>query len=123
MKVLIVDDDLTSCLMVEAILNSEGFSTYIAQNSMMLGFFDTITPEPLELNVIPGDRIFLYSDGLIEMEIDGMISRSQGIDQLLELCHQTRSLSLKASISAVINELQPKQKSMSDDIVMLAVEV
>lgn len=92
--VLIVDDDITTVLLLEAIFQQEGYRTVSADSGPaaralvarchpdhvpanrparvidleadILGVFEVAVFGQVELAVEPGDRLFLYTDGLIE---------------------------------------------------------
>jgi len=76
-------------------------------------FFDTI-----ELPVRSGDRILLYSDGLIG--IDGF--SQEGSDALAKACRAARAAPLEEMIQSIFADLTAK-KASDDDIVLMGVEV
>jgi sigma-B regulation protein RsbU (phosphoserine phosphatase) len=70
-----------------------------------------------ELMIQPGDRLFLYSDGLIET--GG--SQEAGIDRLAEACLKRHSLPLAELVPAVVKEITAGVPIM-DDTVLLGIE-
>ncbi len=70
-----------------------------------------------ELTIQPGDRMFLYSDGLIET--GG--SLEDGIGRLAEACLKRQSLPLAELVPAVVNEITAGV-AVNDDTVLLGIE-
>ena len=66
----------------------------------------------------PGDRMFLYSDGLIE---NGVGSHEEGIDRLAEACLKRRSLPLAELVPAVVNDITAGIPVI-DDTLLLGIE-
>jgi len=78
------------------------------------------TPEKIHLD--PGDRIFIYTDGLTEaFNQDG---EEMGFDRFSRIISDTRNLELKESIAAVINFLEEWTggNKPEDDISVVALE-
>lgn len=87
----------------------------------VLGIFDAIAFEGLELPVSPGDRLYLYTDGLL----DGLphLGWREGVAALAQLCTAARGLPLDQSVRSVMNNLLPEGGYPPDDLLLLAVEV
>ncbi len=79
-------------------------------------FYDAIFGSA-ELTIEPGERMFLYSDGLIE--IAG--SHEEGIESLAQACLRWRCLPLAKHVSAVVDDITAGVAG-SDDIVLLGIE-
>ena len=93
-----------------------------------LGAVDYITKpfqiEEVQAPVLPGDRIFLFTDGLIELAPkDGSTSRKRGLEALCQAAEETRGLALHDQVQAVANSLVRNASRVSDDILLLGVEV
>lgn len=90
----------------------------LEQEGDLIGVF----PDPIfgltETQVRPGDRLFLYSDGLIESGGP----RSRGIDLLLAASRDTFALPLDEGLLSMIDILGGG-RTPEDDIVLLGVEV
>jgi phosphoserine phosphatase RsbU/P len=71
-----------------------------------------------ELTLRPGDRFFLYSDGLIETGGTG----EEGIQRLTLACGASRGASLENMISSLLREVTAGA-AVQDDIVLKGVEV
>jgi sigma-B regulation protein RsbU (phosphoserine phosphatase) len=88
------------------------------QEGDLIGIFPDAVFGLLEVSVQPGDRLFLYSDGLVEM--DG--PRDNGIDRLMEACRSACDLPLKDAVPFIVEKLCGNDDP-EDDIVLLGVEV
>lgn len=84
----------------------------------ILGVFDSISLAPLCMSVHPGDRIYLYTDGLVESEEWDMAA---GTERLLAACASCRGQSLAESVET-IREAMCCCRTMTDDAVLLGVE-
>ncbi len=89
----------------------------------ILGVFDEVELEPLSLRVTPGDRLFLYSDGLFERFGEGQWERDRSLAQLLEACSQTRHLGIEDAVDAIVDRMTPLGGAWQDDVVLLGVDV
>jgi len=89
----------------------------------VIGMFDNIVIEVKELRVKKGDRFFLYTDGIIEEDESGKITRAAGLLGLLTRIAKTRKLSLENSIENIMRDLFPSGKTADDDILLMGVEV
>ncbi len=89
----------------------------------VLGIFDSIILECQEIKVEEGDRLFLFSDGLIEQNCIEMISRKQGMPILQDLCIQTGRLPLDQAVKVIVNGLLPDCSRLDDDIVLVVIDV
>jgi sigma-B regulation protein RsbU (phosphoserine phosphatase) len=88
------------------------------QEGDVVGVFPDANFDAKELTAHPGDRFFLYSDGLIEM--DG--TRDQGIRRLSAACNFASEASLESMVQSVMQNLTVGL-SPRDDIVLMGVEV
>lgn len=90
----------------------------LEQEGDVIGIF----PDPvfglLEVPVQPGDRLFLYSDGLIE----GVGSRDQGLVRMKEACRREADHPLEHAVGSIVSKLC-SGPDPGDDIVLLGVEV
>ncbi len=103
-------------------IDSTGNGSLIRATGDILGAFDSVVFEPEHVKTFPGDRFFLYSDGLIESCYDGVISRREGIDRLMKACIATMDCPRKIAVKQIVERLFPAEKPPGDDIVLLAVD-
>jgi phosphoserine phosphatase RsbU/P len=103
-----------------AILVPQGGGTMqvVRQSGDVLGAFSEVFFHCTVLPVIPGDRIFLYTDGLVEMQNDTEAGRAN----LLELLMQYRSEPLDRVVNRVVGDLC-FGGPCRDDVVLMGIEV
>jgi sigma-B regulation protein RsbU (phosphoserine phosphatase) len=95
----------------------------ISQSGDALGLFDSITLGIVEMQVVQGDRVFLFSDGLIEQGIDGPVFRRVGMENMLNLINENPAARIEKTVTAIEKILFPDPTSISDDAVLLGFEV
>jgi sigma-B regulation protein RsbU (phosphoserine phosphatase) len=88
------------------------------QEGDLIGIFPDAIFGVLEVPVQPGDRLFLYSDGLVEREG----SRQKGTLRLTRSCQISGNLSLEAAVAAMMTSLCGRHEP-EDDVVLMGVEV
>jgi len=89
----------------------------------ILGVFDSVWFEPATLSVAPGDRLFIYTDGLIEGFGEEKMTREEGLARLAEACAAHRGLPLAQTVEAIHAALAGPGKPRGDDTILLALEV
>jgi sigma-B regulation protein RsbU (phosphoserine phosphatase) len=87
-----------------------------------LGIFEGIAIEERTVSLYPGDRIFLYTDGLHEAVNAGR--EMLGYEGLLEIVERHRKLPLSESMDGIIEsaDLFRDQAASEDDVVLLGFE-
>jgi sigma-B regulation protein RsbU (phosphoserine phosphatase) len=86
----------------------------------VVGAFETPEFQVLESTVRPGDRVFLFSDALIE---NGEKTKwEDGIEQFLRVCGQSRGMELQAEVSELAG-LAVTRGAPTDDITLMGIEV
>ncbi len=92
----------------------------------ILGMHESVLCESSTLNVHPLDRLYLYSDGLIEgwTDPEGKEgSRAYGMDRVGELLASKSDQSLQEAVDFVVDELlEENDGSVADDVVLLGIE-
>lgn len=114
-KLTLINAGHPSTILVSAAAGETGV---LPQDGDLLGIFPDASFGLLELSVQPGDRLFLYSDGLIEM--GG--SRAEGTGRLEEACRATAGLPLASAVSSIV-ETMCDGSEPQDDILLLGVAV
>src|ERR1700722_985428 len=79
-----------------------------------LGMFSALVLQRKELRVSPGDRFFLYSDGLIESSPGG--GRRAGTSQLMKACVSHRGDPLSEAVLQIVAAVQLPEKPIEDDL-------
>jgi sigma-B regulation protein RsbU (phosphoserine phosphatase) len=90
----------------------------IEQEGEILGSFSDASFNISEISVEKGSRLFLYSDGLIELKI----KRSTGINELLLHLTESRDKNLHEQIQYVIDKMT-FNTDVTDDIVLMGIEI
>jgi sigma-B regulation protein RsbU (phosphoserine phosphatase) len=103
------------------LVTAAGSAQTIEMDSDPLGVFSSVVLHRKDLKVAPGDRLFLYSDGLIEAKAGG--SRREGIKELVECCIRHRNVPLADGVQRIAAALRPDAKDVVDDLLLLGVEV
>jgi sigma-B regulation protein RsbU (phosphoserine phosphatase) len=101
----------------------DGQATLLAADGDILGAFETVQFGVLERPVARGDRIYLYTDGLVERYGQEARSRALGVAELMENCRHVSHLPLAESVAAITDENQGPDKRPEDDMVLLGIEV
>jgi sigma-B regulation protein RsbU (phosphoserine phosphatase) len=104
------------------IVRQDGKVELVEMKSDPLGIFSSLVLQRQDLRLSPGDRFYLYSDGLIELEAGG--SRKQGLLALAEACSSSKSLPLAESPATIIHQVRGAypEAGVQDDLLLMAVE-
>lgn len=92
----------------------------LAPEGDVLGGFANPLFEVQKLRVQPGDRFYLYTDGLIERP--GRTG-TQGQELLIAACAQFAGLPLEESMEAILGSMLEEDDLPQDDVVLLGVDV
>jgi sigma-B regulation protein RsbU (phosphoserine phosphatase) len=103
------------------VVSPSGKAQTLEMDSDPLGIFSALVIKRKELQVSPGDRFFLYTDGLIESTPGA--ARGEGLNRLVAACIQHRSEPLGQAPRRIARSLQPDETGVLDDLLLLAVEV
>jgi sigma-B regulation protein RsbU (phosphoserine phosphatase) len=95
----------------------------IPQSGDGLGLFDNLSVDAQEIAVAKGDRVFLFSDGLLEKDAQGSVSRRIGLANLINLINENSSARLETTVKTIQERLFPDPQKMDDDAVLLGFEV
>lgn len=88
----------------------------------ILGIFPEVAFEPLNRKIAPGDRLYLYTDGLVEHPQEGRYAREDCVLQLREVCSGSKRLPIDQAVSHIVNRMTPRHM-LQDDVVLLGIEV
>jgi len=103
------------------IVESSGEAQTLEMDSDPLGVFSATVIQRRELRVSTGDRLFLYTDGLIESAPGA--SRREGIERLVEACRRHRTLVLPKAVPAIVRDVRDCHQTVQDDLLLLGIEV
>ena len=119
-------DIITAAHPSPLIQRSDGETQYLEMTGDVLGMFDTITCESGTINVNPGDRLFLYTDGLIEGYHDSAGKtgdRTVGSACLADRINAEADLPIKDVVNAVMDDfLDECDGVLEDDAALLGIE-
>jgi sigma-B regulation protein RsbU (phosphoserine phosphatase) len=105
------------------LITKEGAVETLETSGDVLGVFETVCFDPLERNVLPGDRFFIYSDGMIERFGGNRHARAQGLSQLTEAILRHNDLPIHDTVQQVYQDVFHDEVLLEDDIVLMGVEV
>jgi sigma-B regulation protein RsbU (phosphoserine phosphatase) len=106
-----------------ALIQAKGHSaSALLQTGDVIGGFDNASFGLLNIPVVAGDRIFLYSDGLIEIGGQSQQARNKGIEKLARQCDFRATCGLAVAVDETAAHLFLNSKP-EDDLVLLGVEV
>ena len=105
------------------LIPKEGAPRILATMGDVVGIFPRIHVDVKEIIVVPGDRFYLFSDGLIEGFHLKKIQRSEGVNRLQAILMEERNKPLDEVLGIVKAKIFPKGSLSEDDIVLMGVEV
>ncbi|MBN1603187.1 MAG: fused response regulator/phosphatase [Chitinispirillaceae bacterium] len=94
----------------------------IAVSGDIIGAFENVVFEELELGVQPGDRFLLYSDGIIETGNKSPAARENGIAALIGMCEKSKDKNLNDFVAHIPSQVF-QNVAPDDDIVILGIDV
>jgi sigma-B regulation protein RsbU (phosphoserine phosphatase) len=102
------------------LVSSSGKARLVEMDSDPLGIFGSLTLKKKEVRVAPGDRFYMFSDGLIESTPGG--GRREGIEALVEASIRHHGLPLEEGVNAIASDLRNSATVVEDDLLLLGVE-
>ncbi len=99
-----------------------GEARLIEMDGDILGIFKDVYFGRQTIDVTPGDRFYLYSDGLVESSQERTVW-SKDATALLSACHRSGDLPIKAAPENIVRLLLNDDGKAEDDIVVLGIEV
>lgn len=104
-------------------LDSAGTVSFISAKGDLLGAFDVPYFESVEVKVNKRDRLFFFSDGLIENYHGKAVSRIEGTRYLEESLVARRNLPLPVMVEETARSICELNENPGDDLLLLGVEV
>jgi sigma-B regulation protein RsbU (phosphoserine phosphatase) len=89
----------------------------IEQEGDVVGAFPEVVYGTKQLTLRKGDRVFFYTDGLIELGD----SREEAIERLVRACSSRKSMPLSELIPAVVDDVM-NGRPAADDMLLMGVE-
>jgi len=96
----------------------------LAATGLPIGVLDEAQHEEQELTLEIGDRLYLYTDGIIEASPSGTRAEEFGVERLRELLVEARAVSLDDSLARVREAVRTwcGDRNPDDDLSLLAIE-
>ncbi len=104
-------------------VSADGRAHTFAVESDPLGAYQSVVLEKQEIDLAPGDRFYLYTDGLIEDPGLPAGGRVEGLQLLAAACERRHCLPAAVAAKRIVDDLRPPLTPASDDLLLLAVEV
>ncbi|MGD9503691.1 MAG: PP2C family protein-serine/threonine phosphatase [Syntrophobacteraceae bacterium] len=104
-------------------LTADGVFRLIGGEGDILGAFENVFFETLSMQVAYGDRLFMFTDGVIEWAGGKSTQRNAGLRELIEECITTMQLPVAEAVGTVVNRLLPNRSAMRDDLLLIGVQV
>ncbi|MGB4267699.1 MAG: SpoIIE family protein phosphatase [Spirochaetota bacterium] len=111
----------TRCGHPYPVLLSNNSVRMLDSTGTLLGIHTNINVTCDEVIMNKGDRLFLYTDGLIEMEIAG--KKDLHFEQLVNAIKASNNLALADTVNSIVNSIVTNNKSVDDDIALIGIEV
>jgi serine phosphatase RsbU (regulator of sigma subunit) len=103
------------------VIRNDGRVEPIACGGTLLGFMDGISLQDAVVDLEFGDKLFLYTDGVLDIRQKGGTFGTEGLEKLLYECSKRGTESAADHISTTVAELQ--QGRATDDIAFILVGV
>lgn len=103
---------------------SDGTVRLIGEGGFPIGLVPDADYEDIEVAIKPGERLFLYSDGITECLGEGDKNNYFGIDRLMDVISKSHGSSLREVMIMIENELDLFRGELpyDDDISLFAIE-
>jgi sigma-B regulation protein RsbU (phosphoserine phosphatase) len=102
------------------VVSPSGKAQIVEMDSDPLGIFGALTLQKKEIRLSPGDRFYLYSDGLIEAVPGG--GRKKGLEKLVAACVGFRALALEDCIDSIVGAVRESGGEPEDDLLLLGAD-
>lgn len=101
---------------------ADGPAQLIRTEGDILGIFQDVIFGREVLTVHPGDRLYLYSDGLVESSADRVVW-TEGAERLISACESVRNLPLAQVPDQIRRLLLNPSDPPEDDILLMGIEI
>jgi len=105
------------------ILPPEGEPLWLKADSDVIGIFEDALFESREITVSPGSRIFLFTDGLLEIFAGIPRNRQEGLTKLVANALASKDMEPNEAINFIIKGMFGRGQEPEDDIILLSVDV
>lgn len=108
---------------VPIVVQSHGRLQIVECASEPVGCFDRFEGGFDTLPVTQRDRIYLFSDGLIEQWHGNPVPRGKGMQYLADAVATTAEQPLSVAIATIMDALHPDRTQAEDDLLLMGIEV
>ena len=105
------------------LLPRQGEPKWLEADGDVLGVFDTALFNRQEIKFSEGERLYIFSDGLLESFEDKIRTREQGLDELLRFAINTRDLNIQEATAEIVRLMFDGGRRMEDDVVLMGVDI
>jgi len=95
--------------------------TFLDSTGTLLGVYKDVTITTKEIKLSRNDRLFIYTDGLVEFEVNDR--KDLQFNLLSRAILKTKNMNLDPAVDTIIKDITAANKSIDDDIAMIAIEV
>ena len=96
---------------------------WIPADGDIIGVFESGTYINQSLPITGGERLFFYTDGLLENFTQPCRTREQGMEELLTFALETREMEIQQATDEIVKRMFAGGRPMEDDILLLGVDV
>ncbi|MFP4398361.1 MAG: SpoIIE family protein phosphatase [Desulfonatronovibrio sp.] len=89
----------------------------------ILGPFEQFEFIPARRTIEPGDRFFLFTDGLVEVFGENYRTRNQGIQSIMDCIPDSADNTLEEALKHVFDCVCPRKELLQDDVILLGAQV
>ena len=101
------------------VIQKNGEVVKVGKNGDILGVFEDALYNEVSIDLLPGDRFILYTDGLIE----GDSVWSAYVPELKEILQKNRDYDRDEFIEKILHDSEKLRGSVTDDIMLLVVDI
>lgn len=105
------------------VIGKDGNIELLKTDSDLICAFHVSALEEKRITLSKGDRILLYSDGLIEHKSTKKVSMNKSIDKLIESARLIKDFPLKPFVNELVNNVLQDNENQQDDITVLVIEL
>ncbi len=104
-------------------VDARGASTILKAASLPIGFLEENRYEEVQLKLTPGDRLYLYSDGIPEAE--NPEHELFGAERMRQCLQESHKLPLEKSLDILLHQLEGwcQGPTFRDDVTVLGIEL
>ena len=111
----------TRCGHPYPLLLSNNTISMLYSSGTLLGVYRDIRITSNQIRLSKNDRLFMFTDGLVEIDING--EKDLRFDILYESILKTKDMPLEESVQILLKDATSQNRTIDDDIAIIALEV